>query len=157
MKTPLLCMTPLLNEPDEDLMVRGHYELLAGMLPHDYDKQLSDCIFVVGDNCAVNRLLATLMGVPLVRFASHRLNRETAVADEDTSKKASPSKGKLQPVVELANALQTGMEAIAVSMSAVPMGGGHLQQQATAILQQARAMAEQREETRQFQTMQLRL
>ncbi|KAG2778850.1 hypothetical protein PC129_g18111 [Phytophthora cactorum] len=49
------------------------------------------------------------------------------------------------------------MEAIAVSMSAVPMGGGHLQQQATAILQQARAMAEQREETRQFQTMQLRL
>ncbi|KAG2807283.1 hypothetical protein PC111_g16987 [Phytophthora cactorum] len=82
---------------------------------------------------------------------------ETAVADEDTSKKASPSKGKLQPVVELANALQTGMEAIAVSMSAVPMGGGHLQQQATAILQQARAMAEQREETRQFQTMQLRL
>ncbi|KAG6977658.1 hypothetical protein JG688_00000099, partial [Phytophthora aleatoria] len=30
---------------------------------------------------------------------------ETAVADEDTSKKASPSKGKLQPVVELANAL----------------------------------------------------
>ncbi|KAG6977654.1 hypothetical protein JG688_00000096 [Phytophthora aleatoria] len=62
MKTPLLCMTPLLNEPDEDLLVRGHYEFLAGMLPHDYDKQLSDCIFVVGDNCAVNRLLATLMG-----------------------------------------------------------------------------------------------
>ncbi|KAG3120132.1 hypothetical protein PI124_g1026 [Phytophthora idaei] len=49
------------------------------------------------------------------------------------------------------------MEAIAASMSAVPMGGGHLQQQATAIQQQARAVVEQREETRQFQTMQLQL
>ncbi|KAG3232212.1 hypothetical protein PI124_g22701 [Phytophthora idaei] len=82
---------------------------------------------------------------------------ETAVADEDTSKKASPSKGKLQPVVELANALQTGMEAIAASVSAVPMGGDHLQQLVAAIQQQARAMTEQREETRQFQTMQLQL
>ncbi|KAG3121002.1 hypothetical protein PI125_g663 [Phytophthora idaei] len=40
MKTPLLCMAPLLNEPDEDLSARGHYELLAGMLPRDYGKQL---------------------------------------------------------------------------------------------------------------------
>ncbi|KAG2835024.1 hypothetical protein PC129_g7932 [Phytophthora cactorum] len=68
-------MAPLLNEPDEDLSARGHYGFLAGMLLRDYGKQLSDCIFVVGDNCAVNRLLATLMGVPLVGWASHRLNR----------------------------------------------------------------------------------
>ncbi|KAG4245128.1 hypothetical protein PC116_g7076 [Phytophthora cactorum] len=66
MKIPLLCIAPLLNEPDEDLSARGHYEFLAGMLPRDFGKQLSDCLFVVGDNCAVNRLLATLMGVPLV-------------------------------------------------------------------------------------------
>ncbi|KAF1781907.1 Ribonuclease H-like domain [Phytophthora cactorum] len=76
MKTPLLCMAPLLNDPDEDLSARGH---LAGMQPRDYGKQLSDCSFVVGDNCAVNRLLATLMGVPLVGCASHRLNRAVQV------------------------------------------------------------------------------
>ncbi|ETN16032.1 hypothetical protein PPTG_06264 [Phytophthora nicotianae INRA-310] len=31
-------------------------------------------MFVVGDNCAVNKRLAHLMGVPLVGCASHRLN-----------------------------------------------------------------------------------
>uniref|UniRef100_H3GY50 Uncharacterized protein n=1 Tax=Phytophthora ramorum TaxID=164328 RepID=H3GY50_PHYRM len=65
MKTPLLCMAPLLDTLDEDLSARGHYEFLADMLPRDF----------VGDNCAVNRLLATRMGVPLVGCASHRLNR----------------------------------------------------------------------------------
>ncbi|KUG02223.1 hypothetical protein AM587_10000365 [Phytophthora nicotianae] len=71
--------TPLLNEPDEDLSARGHMEFLAEMLPRDFGKQLSDCLFVVGDNCSVNRLLATLMGVPLVGCASHRLNRAVQV------------------------------------------------------------------------------
>ncbi|POM64907.1 Hypothetical protein PHPALM_19499, partial [Phytophthora palmivora] len=45
------------------------------MLPRDFGKQITDCLFLVGDNCAVNRLLATRMGVPLVGCASHRLNR----------------------------------------------------------------------------------
>ncbi|KAF1782186.1 hypothetical protein GQ600_4570 [Phytophthora cactorum] len=45
------------------------------MLPRDYGVQIEQCRFLVGDNCAVNRLLATLMGVPLVGCASHRLNR----------------------------------------------------------------------------------
>ncbi|KAG3007428.1 hypothetical protein PC119_g14565 [Phytophthora cactorum] len=58
---------------------RGHYEFLAGMLPRDYGKQLSDCSIAVGDNCAVNRLLATFMGVPLVGYTSHRLNRAVQV------------------------------------------------------------------------------
>ncbi|KAE8902866.1 hypothetical protein PF003_g12709 [Phytophthora fragariae] len=75
MKTPLLCMAPLLNTLDEDLSARGHYEFLADMLPRDYGKQVTDCLFLAGDNCAVNRLLATRMGVPLVGCASHRLNR----------------------------------------------------------------------------------
>ncbi|KAG6976227.1 hypothetical protein JG688_00001584 [Phytophthora aleatoria] len=39
MKTPLLCMAPLPNKPDEDLSARGHYELLAGMLSRDYDAE----------------------------------------------------------------------------------------------------------------------
>ncbi|KAG6959870.1 hypothetical protein JG688_00009890 [Phytophthora aleatoria] len=38
---------------------------LATMLPRDYGVQIEQCRFLVGDNCAVNRLLATLMGVPL--------------------------------------------------------------------------------------------
>ncbi|KAG6612840.1 GTP-dependent nucleic acid-binding protein engD [Phytophthora cinnamomi] len=52
-KTPLLCMAPLLNALEEDLSARGHMEFLANMLPRDF---------------------ATLMGVPLVGCASHRLN-----------------------------------------------------------------------------------
>eukprot|EP00644_Phytophthora_capsici_P011648 jgi/Phyca11/123222/e_gw1.50.293.1 len=45
------------------------------MLPRDYGKQLGMCCFLVADNCSVNRRLATLMDVPLVGCASHRLNR----------------------------------------------------------------------------------
>ncbi|EGZ05597.1 hypothetical protein PHYSODRAFT_289239 [Phytophthora sojae] len=36
--------------------------------------ELAQCRFFVADNCAVNRRLATLMSVPLVGCASHRLN-----------------------------------------------------------------------------------
>ncbi|KAE9033055.1 hypothetical protein PR001_g10333 [Phytophthora rubi] len=32
------------------------------------------CKFLVGDNCAVNKRMANLIGVPLVGCASHRLN-----------------------------------------------------------------------------------
>ncbi|KAF1792863.1 Ribonuclease H-like domain [Phytophthora cactorum] len=39
-KTPLLCMAPLLNEPDDDLSVVTHMEFLANMLPRDFGKQL---------------------------------------------------------------------------------------------------------------------
>jgi len=73
-KTTLLSMAPLLNGVDEDLTAHGHREFLATMLPRDYGVQLEQCRFVVGDNCSVNRRLATLMGVPLVGCASHRLN-----------------------------------------------------------------------------------
>ncbi|EGZ29777.1 hypothetical protein PHYSODRAFT_475994 [Phytophthora sojae] len=44
------------------------------MLPRDYGVQLAQCRFLVADNCTVNRRLATLMSVPLVGCASHRLN-----------------------------------------------------------------------------------
>ncbi|GMF12928.1 unnamed protein product [Phytophthora lilii] len=73
--TPLLSMPPLLNEPNDDLSARAHLDFLASMLARDYGVQLEQCRFVVGDNCSVNRLLATLMQVPLVGCASHRLNR----------------------------------------------------------------------------------
>ncbi|ETP54358.1 hypothetical protein F442_00887 [Phytophthora nicotianae P10297] len=64
--TPLLAMAPLINEPDDNLSARSHYEFLATMLPRDYGVQIDQCRFVVGDNCSVNRSLATLMRVPLV-------------------------------------------------------------------------------------------
>ncbi|KAE9063807.1 hypothetical protein PF006_g30855 [Phytophthora fragariae] len=73
-KTTLLCMAPLLEAEDDDLIARGHRAFLATMLPRDYGVQLEQCRFVVGDNCSVNRRLATLMGVPLIGCASHRLN-----------------------------------------------------------------------------------
>lgn len=82
-KTPLLCMAPLLNEEEEDLSARGHMEFLATMLPRDYGKQLGQCCFLVGDNCSVNRRLATLMGVPLIGCASHRLNRAVQADMQD--------------------------------------------------------------------------
>ncbi|ETO84000.1 hypothetical protein F444_02060 [Phytophthora nicotianae P1976] len=84
-KTPLLSTAPLLDALDDDLSGRGHMEFLANMLPRDYGKQLSQCLFLVADNCAVNRLLATLMGVPLVGCASHRLNLAVQ-ADMEESK-----------------------------------------------------------------------
>ncbi|ETK97286.1 hypothetical protein L915_00149 [Phytophthora nicotianae] len=74
-KTPLLCMAHLLNDEEEGLSARGHMEFLATMLPRDYGKQLGMCCFLVADICSVNRRLATLMGVPLVGCASHRLNQ----------------------------------------------------------------------------------
>ncbi|EGZ09881.1 hypothetical protein PHYSODRAFT_288514 [Phytophthora sojae] len=73
-KTTLLSMAPLLDALDDDLSAQGHLEFLATMLPRDSGVQLAQCRFLVADNCAVNRRLATLMSVPLVGCASHRLN-----------------------------------------------------------------------------------
>ncbi|POM60916.1 hypothetical protein PHPALM_30161, partial [Phytophthora palmivora] len=55
-----------------------HQAFLATMLARDYQKRPEQVLFLVGDNCSVNRRLATLMGVPLVGCASHRLNRAVA-------------------------------------------------------------------------------
>ncbi|EGZ08317.1 hypothetical protein PHYSODRAFT_288834 [Phytophthora sojae] len=73
-KTTLLSMAPLLDALDDVLSAQGHLESLTTMLPRDYGVQLAQCRFLVADNCAVNRRLATLMSVPLVGCASHRLN-----------------------------------------------------------------------------------
>ncbi|GMF41500.1 unnamed protein product [Phytophthora fragariaefolia] len=64
-KTPLLSMAPLLNALEEDITARGHMEFLANMLPRDFGKQLTQCLFVVANNCSVNGLLVTLMGAPV--------------------------------------------------------------------------------------------
>ncbi|KAG3240872.1 hypothetical protein PI124_g14249 [Phytophthora idaei] len=73
-------MVPLLNEVDDDLSAESHHDFLATMPPRDYEVQLEHCRFVAGDNCSVYRRLVTLMEVPLVGCANHRLN--LAVQDD---------------------------------------------------------------------------
>ncbi|KAG6589329.1 uncharacterized protein IUM83_19911 [Phytophthora cinnamomi] len=76
-------MAPLLNEKDDGLSAAAHREFLADMLPRDFGKQLNQCVFISGDNCSIDRRLATLVGVPLVGCASHRLNRAVQQQLED--------------------------------------------------------------------------
>ncbi|RLN95492.1 hypothetical protein BBJ28_00019948 [Nothophytophthora sp. Chile5] len=72
---PLLAMAPLINdESGDDRSARTHQAFLDTMLHRDYGKKVSDCLFIVGDNCAVNKKLDTLLDIPLVGCASHRLN-----------------------------------------------------------------------------------
>ncbi|GMG17930.1 unnamed protein product [Phytophthora fragariaefolia] len=70
---PLLSMAPVMQDEDVRLTAESHMAAIARFLPF-FGKTLSDCLFLVGDNCAVNKRLANLMGVPLVGCASHRLN-----------------------------------------------------------------------------------
>ncbi|KAG4064924.1 hypothetical protein PC123_g385 [Phytophthora cactorum] len=74
-RCPLLCMDPLVNEESDDLSATTNRAFLSEVLLRDYNKRLEQCLFLVGDNCSVNRRLATLIGVPLIVCASHRLNR----------------------------------------------------------------------------------
>ncbi|KAG6942091.1 hypothetical protein JG688_00018320 [Phytophthora aleatoria] len=78
-------MAPLLNEVNDNLPAESHLDFLATMLPRDFGVQLEQCRFIVGDNCSVNRRMATLMEVPQVGCASHRLN--LAVQDHMASHK----------------------------------------------------------------------
>ncbi|RAW20462.1 hypothetical protein PC110_g23095 [Phytophthora cactorum] len=86
LKTPLLSMAPVFNEANDDLSAESHLNFLATMLPRDFGVQLVQCRFIEGDDCFVNRRLATLMEVPLVGCTSHRLNlavQDDLVAFED--------------------------------------------------------------------------
>lgn len=72
---PLLSMAaPLINEHNDDYSVDTHRKFLTEMFRRDYGKELSDCRFIVGDNCSVNKRLAGLVDVPLFRCASHCLS-----------------------------------------------------------------------------------
>lgn len=82
---PLLSMAPIMDEPDDRLNAEGHRNAIERFLPY-FGKSLSNVLFLVGDNCTVNKRLANLMGVPLVGCASHRLNlavRKFIAPDED--------------------------------------------------------------------------
>ncbi|ETL50762.1 hypothetical protein L916_00045 [Phytophthora nicotianae] len=65
-------MAPLINEANDDHGTRAQ-PFLATMLVLDYGKLANNCLFIAGDNCSVNRRLASRMGVPLEGCASHRL------------------------------------------------------------------------------------
>ncbi|ETN23432.1 hypothetical protein PPTG_20638 [Phytophthora nicotianae INRA-310] len=65
-------MAPLINEANGDHGTRAQ-PFLATMLVLDYGKLANNCLFIAGDNCSVNRRLASRMGVPLEGCASHRL------------------------------------------------------------------------------------
>ncbi|KAG2919950.1 hypothetical protein PC119_g16686 [Phytophthora cactorum] len=71
---PLLTMAPLVADPSAHHSAASPVNFLREMLMRDYSKRLDDCLFVVGDNCATNQRMATLVGVPLVGCASHRLS-----------------------------------------------------------------------------------
>ncbi|RAW24316.1 hypothetical protein PC110_g19260 [Phytophthora cactorum] len=71
---PLLTMAPLVADPSAHHSAASPVNFLREMLMRDYSKRLDDCLLVVGDNCATNQRMGTLMGVPLVGCASHRLN-----------------------------------------------------------------------------------
>uniref|UniRef100_H3GPB5 Uncharacterized protein n=1 Tax=Phytophthora ramorum TaxID=164328 RepID=H3GPB5_PHYRM len=55
---PLLSLAPVMDEPDDQLNAEGHLTAMKRILP----------FFFVGDNCAVNKRLANLLGVPLVGY-----------------------------------------------------------------------------------------
>ncbi|KAF1778438.1 hypothetical protein GQ600_25919 [Phytophthora cactorum] len=71
---PLLAMAPLVAGPSSDHSAACHVAFQREILMRDYSKRLGHCLFVVGENCATDPIMATLMAVPLVGCASHRLN-----------------------------------------------------------------------------------
>eukprot|EP00644_Phytophthora_capsici_P014975 jgi/Phyca11/128425/e_gw1.76.76.1 len=62
-----------MDEPDEQLNAEGHLLAISRFLPF-YGKTTSNCLFLVGDNCTVNKRLANLLGVPLFGCVSRHLN-----------------------------------------------------------------------------------
>jgi hypothetical protein len=67
----LLSFQPPLDEGN--FTAQSHYELMESTL-NRVNKQPSNVIFLVGDNCNVNKAVADLFGVPLLGCASHRFN-----------------------------------------------------------------------------------
>ncbi|ETV86037.1 hypothetical protein H257_02526 [Aphanomyces astaci] len=70
---PLLSLAPIIHEPDDYHSAKTHYTAIKSVLAM-FKKTIKQCVFLVGDNCSVNKKLAKLMSVPLIGCASHRLN-----------------------------------------------------------------------------------
>ncbi|OWZ09224.1 hypothetical protein PHMEG_00018107 [Phytophthora megakarya] len=105
---PLLSMAPIIDEPDDALNADGHAAAIARFLPF-FGRSLENVLFLVGDNCAVNKRLANLMGVPLVGCASHRLNlavREHLAPHEDALAEVQALMRKLRTLKQAAKLRQ---------------------------------------------------
>ena len=74
-RTPLLSLAPSIIRPDEDPNANTHLSAIKAVLAL-FGKESKHCVFLVGGNSNANKKLATLMFVPLVRCASHRLKLE---------------------------------------------------------------------------------
>ncbi|OWZ20358.1 hypothetical protein PHMEG_0005230 [Phytophthora megakarya] len=96
---PPLSMAPIMDEPDDQMSADGHLVASERFLPY-FGKTVDGCKFIVGDNCAVIKRLANIMGVPLVGCASHLL--QLAVRDYLT-----PNEAALEEVQTLMRKLRT--------------------------------------------------
>lgn len=70
-KTCLLAFTPLL---DETAWTAKNYKHLFEVVLEMYGKTIDNVVCIVGDNCATNKKIATILDLPLVGCASHKLN-----------------------------------------------------------------------------------
>lgn len=70
-RTILLAFAPLLDETS--LNAKSHKDFICATLSW-YKIARDKCVCLIGDNCSVNKLVASLMNVPLLGCRSHRLN-----------------------------------------------------------------------------------
>ena len=60
-------------EDEADLTAEQHGLYLSQLLPN-FKQSMIDIIYLVGDNCSVNKKLSRNLGIPLVGCNSHKLN-----------------------------------------------------------------------------------
>ena len=70
-RTPLLAISPLLDETT--LTAESHQQLIESTL-QQYNRDVTSLQFIVGDNCNLNKRIATNLNKHFVGCASHRLN-----------------------------------------------------------------------------------
>jgi len=70
--TALLSFTPLLDE--SDFSAQSHFDLLNFVLVEVFQKDFSNVVCLVGDNCSTNVALANICNKPLIGCAAHRFN-----------------------------------------------------------------------------------
>ena len=82
-KNYLLAFSTLPEETNQN--ADNHLEFIQITL-NIYGKDLSNILFLVGDNCATNRSLASKANKPLIGCASHRLNlaADKLISDKET-------------------------------------------------------------------------
>ncbi|GMF21487.1 unnamed protein product [Phytophthora fragariaefolia] len=69
----MLAFVPLIDDDATDHTAASRGKFLKGILPY-FNRHVTDIIYLVAENYAVNRKVADLLEVHLVGYASHRLN-----------------------------------------------------------------------------------